>query len=172
MTRILSIIFRTILRNLFRFACLIATLVRPGHFDHSHRQDGHVTTLGEKLFWIYKYYFRQVEKPEQGCGMAEHFSAQRFDFALPPGFRPVAEASLAAGGDILVSEHVRGDNTGCLWDDAGPFFFDADIRCANLESPVVPSLPFTALPKNLLKKLELNNSPEVFDRCFQDGRGI
>jgi poly-gamma-glutamate synthesis protein (capsule biosynthesis protein) len=172
MTRILSIILRAFLRNLFRFACLIATLLRPGHFDHSHKQDGHVTTLREKLFWIYKYYFRQIEKPEKGRGIEEHFSAQRLDFALPPGFRPAAEASLAAGGDILVSEHIRGDNTGGLWDDVGPFFFDADIRCANLESPVAPSQPFTALPKNLLRKLELNNSPDVFDRCFQNGRGI
>ncbi|MDR2445514.1 MAG: CapA family protein [Spirochaetaceae bacterium] len=172
MTRILSIIFRTILRNIFRFACLIATLLRPGHFDHSQRQDGTLPTLRDKLFWIYKYYFKQIEKPEQNCGIAEHFSAQRFDFALPDGFRREAEASLAAGGDILVSDHVRGDNTGCLWDDVAPFFFDADISCANLESPVAPSQPFTALPKNLLKKLELNNSPEVFERCFQRGRGI
>ncbi|MDR1410694.1 MAG: CapA family protein [Spirochaetaceae bacterium] len=172
MTRIVSIIFRTILRNIFRFACLIATLFRPGHFGRSQRQDGTLPRLRDKLFWIYKYYFRQIEKPEKGCGIEEHFSAQRFDFALPPGFRPEAEASLAAGGDILVSEHVRGDNTEGLWDDVAPFFFDADICCANLESPVAPSQPFTALPKNLLKKLELNNSPEVFDRCFQNGRGI
>jgi poly-gamma-glutamate synthesis protein (capsule biosynthesis protein) len=172
MRRIFSIILRTILRNLFRFACLIVTLFRPGHFDHSQRQDGTLPAFRDKLFWIYKYYFRQIEKPEKGCGIAEHFSVQCFDFALPPGFRPGAEASLAAGGDILVSEHVQGDNTEYLWDDVAPFFFDADIRCANLESPVAPSQPFTTLPKNLLKKLELNNSPEVFDRCFQNSRGI
>jgi poly-gamma-glutamate synthesis protein (capsule biosynthesis protein) len=170
--RLASIIFRTVLRNLFRFACLIATVLRPGHFDHSHEQDGDVSTLKEKLFWIYKYYFKQVEKPAAGSGLAEYFSARRFDFALPEQFRPQGEAVLAAGGDILVSEHIRGDNTEDLWDEVGPFFFGADIRCANLESPVAPSRPFTALPKNLLKNLELNNSPEVFDRCFRGGQGI
>jgi hypothetical protein len=80
-TRIVSIVSRTILRNVFRFACLVATLLRPGHFDHSQRQDGTLPALRDKLFWIYKYYFKQIEKPEKGCGIMEHFSAQRFDFA-------------------------------------------------------------------------------------------
>ena len=75
MTRIVSIVFRTILRNVFRFACLVATLLRPGHFDRSQRQGGTLPRFRDKLFWIYKYYFKQIEKPEEGRGIAEHFSA-------------------------------------------------------------------------------------------------
>jgi poly-gamma-glutamate synthesis protein (capsule biosynthesis protein) len=167
--------FRTLLRNLFRFCCLIATLIHPGRYRVSHIQEGDSDVhFGprEICWWLYKYYYRQVELPVPGRGIAEYFAAQQLDFPLPAGFIPRESARVAAGGDILVSCHIRGDNTARLWDDVEDYFFDADITCANLESPIAPSQPFTALPKNLLIPLRLNNSPEVFDACWRKGRGI
>ncbi|MDR2404575.1 MAG: CapA family protein [Spirochaetaceae bacterium] len=167
--------FRTVLRNLFRFCCFIATLLRPGHYRISHVQEGDSDVrFGPRdiCWWLYKYYYRQVELPEPGQGIAEYFAAQKPDFSLPAGFIPGEAARVAAGGDILVSCHIRGDNTAHLWDDVEDYFFNADITCANLESPIAPSQPFTALPKNLLIPLRLNNSPAVFDACWRNGRGI
>jgi poly-gamma-glutamate synthesis protein (capsule biosynthesis protein) len=167
--------FRTLLRNLFRFCCFIATLFHPWRYRVSHRQEGDSDVrFGPRdiCWWLYKYYYRQVELPEPGEGIGEYFAAQDFDFSLPEGFTRDAQIRIAAGGDILTSCHIRGDTTAHLWDGLGNYFFDADIRCANLESPVAPSQPFTALPKNLLIPLRLNNSPAVFDACWREGRGI
>jgi poly-gamma-glutamate synthesis protein (capsule biosynthesis protein) len=167
--------FRTMMRNLFRFCCFIASLSRPGRYQVSHAQEGDSDVrfgLRDICWWLYKYYYRQVEFPEPGKGIAERFAAQELDFPLPAAFVPESSAKIAAGGDILVSRHIRGDNTAHLWDDVEAFFFNADITYANLESPIAPSQPFTALPKNLFIPLRLNNSPAVFDVCWRNGTGI
>jgi len=171
-----SRIFRFLMRNMYRFFCLLATLVNPRYVRVSHSEEGTTKDddLGFKgtLWWLYKYYYRQVELPEPGKGIAEHFAAQRLDFPLPKDFAAAATARIAAAGDILAHRHVRGDTLKHLWDDTGAWFFDANISCANLESPVAPSQPYSPIPKNLLIPLRMNNSVEVFDACIRNGGGI
>jgi poly-gamma-glutamate synthesis protein (capsule biosynthesis protein) len=169
----ISLLFRTGLRNLFRFICHIATLLHPGRYQvpvEEQFTNEVKMTPRQICWWLYKYYYRQVER--SAPDVAGYFPRPKPDWNLPTGFVPESEARIAAGGDTLVSCHIRGDNTAHLWDGVAPFFFDADVTCANLESPVAPSQPFSALPKNLLIPLKLNNSPAVFDACYREGRGI
>jgi len=80
--------------------------------------------------------------------------------------------TLCAGGDILAHSGLNPETTRKLWDDVRDFYFSGDIVYANLETPVAPSMPPSYIPKSILVSSALNNSPEMFDRIVDDGKGI
>jgi Putative enzyme of poly-gamma-glutamate biosynthesis (capsule formation) len=126
-------------------------------------------SLGDKLWWVYKNIYREVEEPERGSGIEDYFARQDFDFGPPEDFVEQSRMTLTAGGDILSSRHFRPDNMGRLFDDVRGFFFDSDIAFANLETPVAAGKAPGFVPKDILKAPGLNNSPEIFDRVAQGG---
>ena len=126
----------------------------------------------EKIWFAYKMYCHPMERAEKGKRIEEYFKNQNFDFPPPPGFREDSCMTLSAGGDMLSSRDANPGNTHGFWDEARDFLFDADICCANLETPVVPSKPATFLPNSMLKEIALNNSTEMFDMVHQSGKGI
>jgi poly-gamma-glutamate synthesis protein (capsule biosynthesis protein) len=126
----------------------------------------------EKLWWGYKRFIRPVEEPEPGKGIAERFASQDLSFDYGDGFVESAGLSLATGGDILSSEHIRPDNTSALWDDVRSFLFGADVALANLETPVSYSVPPSFVPENILAAPPLNGSREMLDRLVGGGRSF
>lgn len=160
--------------QLLKLACRLDWLIHKEKFKYSQESEGNAEfmSFGEKLWWGYKYFYNPVEEAEKGKNIEEYFSRQEFDFRVPQEFLETSRLCLTAGGDILASHHIRTDNTSKLWDEAEDFLFDSDICCANLETPVVPSVSASFVPKNILKAPALNNTPEVFDLFYKGGRGI
>jgi len=125
------------------------------------------------LAWLgYKMLNHPIERGEKGKQIEEYFAAQQLDYSVPEGFSKESSVVLSAGGDLLSSRDANQENTKHLWDEARDFLFSADICCANLETPVMPSRAVTFLPKKMQKNLVLNNSPQMFDAIYQDGKGV
>ncbi len=126
------------------------------------------------LMWLaYKMMLgHPMEKGEKDKHIEEHFANQNLEFVPPEGFIKNSTVVLSSGGDLLASRDARPDTTRHLWDEAREFLFNADICCANLETPVVPSRNVSFLPEKMSTKIALNNSAEMFDIFCQGGRGI
>jgi poly-gamma-glutamate capsule biosynthesis protein CapA/YwtB (metallophosphatase superfamily) len=126
-----------------------------------------------ELCWVgWKMLKHPIERGEKGKHIEEYFAAQDLVFSPPQGFSRTSSAVLSAGGDLLSSRDANPENTQHLWDESKDFLFSADVCCANLETPVVPSRAATFLPKKMRKHFALNNSPQMFDIFYQDGKGI
>jgi poly-gamma-glutamate capsule biosynthesis protein CapA/YwtB (metallophosphatase superfamily) len=159
---------------LLKLLCRINWMFHKEKFKYSQETEGNseFMGLGEKLWWGYKYFFNPVEKAEKGKHIEEYFSKQDLNFTVPQGFEETSSFRFTAGGDILSSYHIRPDNTLKLWEEAEDFLFDSDICYANLETPVVPSVSASFVPKNILKAPALNNTPEIFDMFYKGGKRI
>ncbi|MDT8719216.1 CapA family protein [Clostridium sp. 19966] len=159
---------------LLKLICRINWLLHKEKFKYSHETEGNAEfmSFGEKLWWGYKYFFNPIEKAEKGKRIEEYFKNQDLKFSLLKGFEETSRLTFTAGGDILASHHIRTDNTSKLWDEAEDFLFNSDICCANLETPIVPSISASFVPKNILKAPALNNTPEAFDLFYREGKGI
>ena len=57
-----------------------------------------------------------------------------------------------------------------LWDEAGDWFFDADIVTANLETPIVENKPASLVPEVMLKDMNFNGNKEQFDVFSGNGK--
>ncbi|MDR3552031.1 MAG: CapA family protein [Clostridia bacterium] len=157
---------------LFTLFVRIYGFFRGKKFRHSQVYEDNVTYMGfdEILWYGYKYLVRQIEDAEPGKGIEGYFAAQDFRFDTD-GFVESDSMLLSAGGDLLTTEKITPSNTAHIWDDVGDFFFDADIICANLETPLVPGRPRGYLG-NIFKAANLNNSPEMFQRFSYNGKSI
>lgn len=126
------------------------------------------------LMWLlYKMELKHpMERGEKDKGLEAYFAAQDLAFPLPDGFVRESSVVLTAGGDLLASRDADQDAVTALWDEARDFLFDADLCCANLETPVVPSRPASYLPEHMSRNFALNNTPAMFDVFHQGGRGV
>lgn len=169
--------------GLIKLLSLWMALTHPREVKASRAFEGNAAYMGrqEGLWWAYKFYWRPIEAAEPDSGLEEFFRGQDLDFSSMPrpeggsagdDFVETTSMRLCAGGDILVSPDLRPETMEGLWDELGGFFFDADLSCANLETPVAPSCPPGFLPKSILGPMGLNSSPEVFDRIQAGPGGI
>ncbi len=157
-----------------KVACRIYGLRHRKEFSASRPLEGNGPYMDadEKYWWGYKYYCGPIEEPEPGSGLEEHFRGQDLDYRPRDGFEEAAGFTLCAGGDVMPYPGIRPETTEFLWDDVRPFFFSGDLACANLESPVAPSLPARYIPESILLPGLLNGTPEMFDRIVDGGRGV
>jgi len=157
-----------------KVACALYGLMHRREFGASRALEGNAAHMGrdEKYWWGYKYYCGPIEAPEPGSGLEEFFRDQDLDFSTADGFAPTATMTLSAGGDILAHPGLCPETTTALWDEVREFYFGADLAYANLETPVVPSAPPSYIPKSILKAPGLNNTPEMFDRIVDGGKGV
>jgi poly-gamma-glutamate synthesis protein (capsule biosynthesis protein) len=82
--------------------------------------------------------------------------------SVPDGFTVHSRARIVCAGDLLATRAVAEADTTHLLDDVAGFFAQADLACANLESPVAPSRPAVGVPPpTLLKPLYLNHSASL-----------
>jgi poly-gamma-glutamate synthesis protein (capsule biosynthesis protein) len=143
-------------------------------FEYSVYSEENLAHLTFKdLMWLsYKMMRHPIERGEKGKHLEEYFAAQDLEFSAPEGYSEVSSAVLSAGGDLLSSRDANPENTEHLWDEVQDFLFCADICCANLETPVVPSKAATFLPERISKHFALNNSPEMFEIFHKGGKGV
>ena len=126
--------------------------------------------IREKIWWVYKYFIKQIETGQKGRNLEVYFASQDLDFE-PDGFLEEESMILTAGGDLLTSIHIKPENTTNLWDDIEDFYFNSDIACANLETPVVPGRQLDYV-RNVFKTASFNTTPEMFEVYAKNGKGI
>lgn len=157
----------------FSWLVYILTL---GRLKYSRPVEGNAETmsLGEKLWWGYKFYGHPIHEPERNKGIREHFEANP-----PTGFIAAADDSIdvdslpsltiGLAGDILPVKNLEELSPKHL-DNVRDFFQRADIRCANLESPVHPGRPLNQPSEDISAPPEMNNSPETVEFLLQRTR--
>jgi hypothetical protein len=138
----------------------------PQEYEDNYQYMG----ISEKIRWVYKYFIKQIETGQKGRKLEEYFAGQDLNFA-PAGFSEEESVILTAGGDLLTSVHIRPENTVNLWDDIQDFYFNSDIACANLETPVVPGRQLDYI-RNVFKTASFNTTPEMFEVYAKNGKGI
>jgi poly-gamma-glutamate synthesis protein (capsule biosynthesis protein) len=157
-----------------KLACWLYGRKHREEFGASRALEGNAAHMGpdEKYWWGYKYYCGPIEEPEPGSGLEEFFRGQNLDFSFGDDFVETSAMTLCAGGDILTHPGLNPETTGALWDEVREFYFGGDLAYANLETPVVPSAPPSYIPKSILEAPGLNNTPEMFDRIVDRGKGV
>ena len=227
-------------KHIFRAFAALIHLVTLGRLRHSRPTEGNALTmtLGDKLWWGYKFYGHPILEPQKDKGIREYFrehpitgfaapspegqkdagakaavpgpegladaapsdarpsdarpsgaqpSSPRPDDGQPDDARPSTshpnnaqstasqppdQAVITFGGDVLPAQSLGTMSTRHLWDQVSDFFFEADFRCANLESPVVRSLPLSCPTEDITTPPGLNNAAAAVALLAQEGAGI
>jgi|GEM_PF-372328 len=127
----------------------------------------------DKVKWVYRYWYNQLEVAERGSGLEAFFRAQILGnpFGIDDSaIGPVQRLSLSCAGDLLAVDRLTEANTAHLFDDIVDFYSSADIVSANLESTVYEG----AIPgrdEDPGKPYRMNTSRAMFDK-FRDEAGI
>lgn len=127
-----------------------------------HHEDPLTMKPLERIYLGYKYYYRALGE-QTDSRVAAYFREKNDSAFLPNDFRPDTEITLSAGGDLMPYESVSRQVCANLWDEAGDFFFDADIVTANLETPLDTSKPPSVVPEVMLNDMYFNGSEEIFE---------
>ena len=138
--------------TLARLAVLLASYIDHDAFHYPQPQTGVYDLTGtplEKLKWVYRYWFNQLEVAELGSGLEEFFASQRFKFFNLTDPSPDADGtgphvpsvSVSCAGDLLAVDVLTPDNTPHLFDAITDFYSNADIVSANLKSTVFKKAP-------------------------------
>jgi poly-gamma-glutamate synthesis protein (capsule biosynthesis protein) len=157
-----------------KIACGLYSLKHRKEWSGARPLEGNAGHMGadEKYWWGYKYYFGPIEDEEPGSGLERFFHDQDLDLDPRDGFVEETGMTFCAGGDILAHPGLNPGTTRNIWDDVRDFYFSGDIAYANLETPVASSLPPSYIPKSILVASAMNNTPGMFDRLVDGGRGI
>lgn len=123
-----------------------------------HHEDPSKMNLKQQIYFGYKYYFRVLTHTKNNL-LKKYFSAQKFTFQSNPNSNQI---TLSTGGDLMPYADITPSNCKHLWDDVGPFFFDADLVFANLETPIDIKKPASFVPEVMLKNMYFNGSEELF----------
>lgn len=116
----------------------------------------HFTRMG-LLYFAYKYYFRSPELPDGNEPMRYGKPEP-----APEGAEKKAEYRLSVGGDLMPYAWITRASAAELWDHCGNWFFDADLVFANLETPLRPDKPLSAVPEVMLSDMLFNANEELF----------
>jgi poly-gamma-glutamate synthesis protein (capsule biosynthesis protein) len=115
---------------------------------------------------------RPSQKSAEPHETTEPHEPASFSDSSPGDVWPAGDATITFGGDILPTPSLRADTAVHLWDDVEDFFFNADIRYANLESPVVKDLPLGYPTELITESPRINNTAEALALCTRGGTGI
>ncbi len=116
-------------------------------------------TAKELLYFAYKYYLDPPEKAETDA-LSDYFLDSKFSFPEAP--KNASSITLSSGGDLMPYHWLNPANAPHLWDEIGPWFFDADIVFANLETPLDITQPLSAVPEVMLNHMHFNGNAELF----------
>ena len=150
----------------------IRTLLRTVHFTHGRRwqtppqyfhDDPRHYTTKDLLFFAYKYYFKSPLKDDANGAVINFLKKNPPTFSKPIDFEEKSSITLTAAGDLMPYEWIQPQFCQHLWDDIGDDFFDADIRFANLETPIDTSKPAALVPEVMLNDMHFNGDKTMFD---------
>jgi Bacterial capsule synthesis protein PGA_cap len=131
---------------------------RPPQYFHDDPR--HYTTW-DILFFAYKYYFKPPLEDDAG-GEIEAYIKQNPPIFNHENIRIESEITLNAGGDLMPYEWIQPQFCKHLWDDIGDDFFNADIRFANLETPICFEDEHSHVPEVMLNDMNFNANSEIF----------
>ncbi len=131
---------------------------RPPQYFHD---DPRLYTTWDILFFAYKYYFKSPLK-DDADGKIEAFIKANPPIFDHENFKIESEITLHAGGDLMPYEWTQPQFCKHLWDDIGDDFFNADIRFANLETPIDTSKSASLVPEVMLNDMNFNGNKEMF----------
>ncbi|MET1249476.1 CapA family protein [Sporolactobacillus sp. STCC-11] len=157
-------------RKLARAAVLLCSYIFYDQFHYPQPQVGEYDIAGskfEKLKWLYRYWFNQLEVAERGSGLEEYFRVQNLDFTLQD-FNVEYEVSLTSAGDLLAVDVLTPENTPHLFDGIQDFYRSADIVCANLESTVDKDRPIGRTQEKG-QPARMNTSEAMFWKFRKEG---
>ena len=128
----------------------------------------------DKLKWVYRYWFNQLEVAQPGSGLEEFFRGQVLQNSVTMDGSAVESASrvsLSCAGDLLAVDVLTPANTGRLFEDITDFYSSADIVSSNLESTVYSAQAAGRNGDEAGQPFKMNTSPEMFDK-FRNEAGI
>lgn len=130
----------------------------------------------QKLKWLYRYWFNQLEVAEKGSGLEDIFTEQKplnyddLQIEELPEQPVIPTVSVSCAGDLLAVDVLTPENTPHLFDDITDFYSTADIVSANLESTVDKDA-FIGRTQESCKPARMNTSEAMFQK-FRDNAGI
>lgn len=158
-------------RDLSRFAVLLVSYILYDDFHNPQPEHGVydiADDLFEKLKWVYRYWFNQLEHAQPDSGLEAMFASQ--DLQFPEGDpEDVKRVSVTCAGDLLAVDVLVPENTPQLFDGIADFYSTADIVSANLESTVAEDEPVgrTQAPGEAAR---MNTSKEMFQKFRDEGK--
>ncbi|RUR30137.1 CapA family protein [Vreelandella andesensis] len=167
-------------RTLTRQAVLLTSYIFYDEFHYPQPETG-VYDISDnsfqKLKWLYRYWFNQLEVAEEGSKLEDFFASQVLDFRIVdhPNNDPVSKTSISCAGDLLAVDILTPENTTHLFDGITDFYSTADIVSANLESTVDERRPIGRYNgddgENAGQPAQMNTSKAMFDK-FRHEAGI
>ena len=131
-------------------------------------------STADKLKWVYRYWFNQLEVAQRGSGLEDFFRGQVLQNSFPMDateVESISRVSLSCAGDLLAVDVLTPENTTRLFEDITDFYSSTDIVSANLESTVYSVQAPGRNGEESGQPFKMNTSPEMFDR-FRDDAGI
>lgn len=163
-------------RQLTRFGVLILSYVFYDDFHYPQPETAYYNISGqpfEKVKWLYRYWFNQLEVAEKGSDLEDFFAAQSLTIhqnLAPLGkVRKTWSTSLSCGGDLLAVDCLKPENTPHLFDGITDFFSTADIVSANLESTVSDKIKFGRTQAKG-QPAKMNTNTEMFDKFRHEAK--
>ena len=125
----------------------------------------------EKLKWAYRCWVQQLERAEKGSGLEEYFSRQDLSFSLPEGFRPQAQLTVSAAGDLMPVDCFTYEDTADLFTEIRGFYWNNAFTCANLETNFCSAAP-VGRSQVMGYPPKMNSDPRMLERFWGGGQGI
>ncbi|MGM0832558.1 MAG: CapA family protein [Pseudomonadota bacterium] len=153
-------------RALARLTVLLTSYIFYDEFHYPQPETGVYNISGnpfQKLKWLYRYWFNQLEVAEEGSRLESFFSSQHLKFNFT---QPGNQLSVSCAGDLLAVDVLTPDNTPHLFDEITDFYSTADIVSANLESTVDERQPI-GRSQEPGKPARMNTSKVMFQK-FRD----
>lgn len=158
-------------RALTRQAVLLTSYIFYDEFHYPQPETGVYDISGnpfQKLKWLYRYWFNQLEVAEEGLRLESFFASQVLNLHAAEG--PYSSVSVSCAGDLLAVDVLTPENTKHLFDGIKGFYSKADIVSANLESTVDESKDIGRTQKPG-EPARMNTSKAMFDK-FRNEAGI
>lgn len=168
-------------RTLARMAVLAISYIFYDEFHYPQPQIGVYNIAGDpfqKLKWVYRYWFNQLEVAEKGSGLESFFAAQDLNKMIPtdmvnlgpyPYPPTLGHVSVSCAGDLLAVDVLTPENTPHLFDGIADFYSTADIVSANLESTVDMSKPI-GRTQATGQPARMNTSEAMFDKFRNEAK--
>lgn len=168
-------------RTLLKGSIFLLSYIFYEEFHYPQPETGVYDVAGnpfEKIKWVYRYWFNQLEVAEEDSGLEEFFSSQILDLkgiyillnSIDEARGATDKITLSCAGDLLAVDVLAPENTPHLFDGIVDFYSTADIVSANLESTVDKSR-HVGRTQETGQPARMNTSQEMFQK-FRDEAGI
>lgn len=155
-----------ILLGILRFLLRIISWFKAKDFEvppFEYHEDPRHFKLKDVIFLAYKYYFRPPFEDGASGRVRRFFEENPPFFSIPSDFTVESRLTLHAAGDLMPYEWVQKRFCKNIWDDIAEDFFNADLKFANLESPLDTRRPASLVPEIMLSNMNFNANAEMFD---------